>query len=198
MKGKGVYMVMHRCSLVLCLRDRMTGRALPPNSVRALLDGAPARVRFKSGGYMVFTGLEPGGYVIELRGGRYEAAVFTANAPESGYAMRIVGLAPKNRSAGGTRVTVDGAEYFIPDGGITLHLSQERCEAGDTSALIRARGAADMPITLMFGEGGDAELCTAEYMNAGEVVFSTPLTRAHSRGETLRLCWDIERKPEDT
>jgi hypothetical protein len=182
-------MIVHKCSLVLCLRDCLTGRALAANSVRALVNGEAVRAQFRDGGYMVFTGLEPGGYEIELRGGRYEPAVFTQDVPETGYRTRVVGLMPRARSGGGTGVMADGAEYFVPDGGVSLRLAQESSAAGDTQVLVHTGGTADMPATFLFGEGEGAEFCTAEYIRGGELTFSLPLTKPHTRGETLKLAF---------
>jgi hypothetical protein len=139
---------------------------------------------------MVFTGLMPGTYELELRGARYKTIVLTVTVPEAGYKTRVVGLVPKTGLCAGTRAKAGGVEYFIPDGAMSLRLAQENSAAGDVKVRVHATGMADMPATFIFGKGRSAEMCTALYMRGGELTFSAPLTKPHARGDTLRLCWE--------
>ncbi|MDR0857920.1 MAG: hypothetical protein LBN97_02700, partial [Oscillospiraceae bacterium] len=129
-----------KCSLVLCLRNAATGRALSGGDVRITLNGAPIKSQFREGGYFVFIGLEPGSYKAELRGVRYKAKTLSCKVSDNGFETYIVSLEPSAGLPKGETLTVSGSECFIPDKGAAFRLTQEAANPGDTSVSVYTKG----------------------------------------------------------
>jgi hypothetical protein len=175
-----------KCSLVLCLRNAATGRALSSGDIRVTLNGAPVKSQFREGGYFVFIGLEAGNYGVELRGVKYKTKALSCEVPKGGFETYIVSLEPSAGLPKGEMVTVSGSECFIPDKGAAFRLTQEAANPGDTSVSVYTKGMVDFPYTFVFGESENAEICTIDELDDGVITLREPLRNVHERGELLR------------
>jgi len=184
-------MITKKCSAVLCLRNALTGAAVPNNCVRAVDDaGNPMKAEWRSGGYMVFIGLETGDINLVLKGPDYEQKRVKISVKSAGYDILLLSLVPKNveLTSYGEIKSVNDRRCFFPKTGASLKLIQDKVSADDPGFNVLVTGNTDLPYSYCFGEGAGAELVTINNISGGFATADAKLINKHKRGEFLRQC----------
>ena len=204
MTGRYGIIRMH-VSLVLSVYDGFTGRAMPNSSVSVLLDGQRFRPEYRSGGYLVFYGLEPGEHELVLNALNFREERFSVAVTETGREERIVSLKPSERYSFGRDVTIlcleiaresvplSGSRVWLaPADTAELKIAQDSASEGDVSARLYTRGKETLPGEYLIADGENSEICVILELSDGVGFFAAPLTRSHKRGTVLRPCRSYE------
>lgn len=187
-------MITIHASIVLCVRDGFTGRAMTPSALVCSLDGLPVRPIGKEGGYIVLTDLAAGPHKLTIRchGYREEPVEFEADGgmremdvtlkPGAGYPfrqsvtrLRVLVLEKKAPAAARRLWLAAGQE---------MKIAQAKAEAGEKELRIYCKGTVP-PGAYLVEDGKKSEIVFLRESESGEAVLSEPLKNAHGRGKRL-------------
>lgn len=187
-------MITIHASIVLCVRDGFTGRAMTPSALVCSLDGLPVRPIGKEGGYIVLTNLAPGPHklTVRCRGYREEPVEFEADGgtremdvtlkPGDGYPfrqsvtkLRVRVLEKKAPVAAGRLWLAAGQE---------MKIAQAKAGAGETELRVYCKGTVP-PGAYLVEDGEKSEVVFVREAESGNAVLSQPLQNAHDRGKRL-------------
>lgn len=187
-------MITIHASVVLCVRDGFTGKAMTPSALVCSLDGLPIRPIGKEGGYIVLTDLAAGPHklTIRCRGYREEPVEFEADGgtremdvtlkPGAGYPFRQsvtrlrVRVLEKNAPVAAGRLWLAAGQE--------LKIAQAEAGAGEKELRVYCKGAVQ-PGAYLVEDGEKSEVVFLREAGSEKAVLSEPLQNAHDRGKRL-------------
>lgn len=187
-------MITIHASIVLCVRDGFTGRAVTPSVLVCSLDGVPVRPIGKEGGYIVLTDLAAGPHklTIRCRGYQEEPVEFEADGrtremdvtlkPGMGYPFRQSVTRLRARVLE-EKVPVAAGRLWLA-AGQEMKIAQAKAEAGETEFRAYCKGAV-LPGAYLVEDGEKSEIVFVREAESGTAVLSGPLKNAHDRGKRL-------------
>ena len=195
-------MIQFRVSLVLCVRDAFTGKAVVRNAVRCQLDGSPYVPQYKEGGYFVFVDLPAGEHTVMLLGAYYQNEILEVTTTHDSMQEQMVKLKPAANypfergvvRLSGTlenkgKAIQAGHIYIAPQYAATeIKIAQDQAEVGATEMRVYFRGRGEriaVPSEYLIVDGKNSEIVLLKEINDETGVLGAPLQYTHKRGKAV-------------
>lgn len=190
-------MIRTSVSAVFQVRDGFTGRIVEGSSLACLLDGVPAKLIAKPGGYLVATDLCPGTHQLVLRSAVFQEERIDFSVSPGSIWEGYISLKPSSRYLFRQNVTqlhLDVSALPAPVIWITgsdpleCKIAQTKAETGAEEFRIYCKGGAALlpiPGPFLIEDGEKSEIVIFRSLAEDMVSLAAPLAGEHSRSKRL-------------